>query len=182
MRKIVLTFGLIAGAILVSVMMLITIPFHDEIGFDMGLIVGYTAMVLAFLMIYFGVRSYRDNVAGGQVSFGQAFKVGALIMLIATVCYVATWEVYYFQFAPDFVDKWAAHTIGQARAAGATDAELAAKAQEMAQFKTMYDNPLINIAYTTLEPLPVGLLFTLLTAWGLSRKRKGEGTPATQSA
>ena len=32
MRKIVLTFGLIAGAIL-SAMMLITFQFHDQIGF-----------------------------------------------------------------------------------------------------------------------------------------------------
>jgi hypothetical protein len=32
-RKIVLTFGLIAGAIL-SAMMLITLPFQDQVGFD----------------------------------------------------------------------------------------------------------------------------------------------------
>ena len=63
MRKIVLTFGLIAGAIL-SVMMLVTQSFFDQIGFDKGEIIGYTTMVLAFLMVFFGVRSYRDNVAG----------------------------------------------------------------------------------------------------------------------
>ena len=33
MKRIVLTFGLIAGAIL-SAMMLVTIPFHDAIGFE----------------------------------------------------------------------------------------------------------------------------------------------------
>jgi uncharacterized membrane protein YqjE len=89
MRRIVLTFGLIAGALL-SVMMLITLPFHDEIGFDRSAIVGYTTMVLAFIMVFFGVRSYRDNVAGGTVSFGRAFIVGLLITAIASVCYVAT--------------------------------------------------------------------------------------------
>ena len=35
MKKTVLTFGLISGAIL-SAMMLITLPFHDAIGFDRG--------------------------------------------------------------------------------------------------------------------------------------------------
>ena len=55
MRRIVLTFGLIAGAIL-SAMMLLTIPFHDQIGFDRSLIIGYTTMVLAFLMIFAGSR------------------------------------------------------------------------------------------------------------------------------
>jgi hypothetical protein len=35
-----------------------------------------------------------------------------------------------------------------------------------------YNNPLINIAYTTLEPLPVGLLFAFVAAGVLSRKRR----------
>ena len=77
MKKTVLTFGLISGAI-VSVLMLAVLPFHDRIGLDLGMLVGYTSMVLAFLMTYFGVRSYRDNVAGGQVTFGRAFKVGLI--------------------------------------------------------------------------------------------------------
>ena len=64
MKRIVLTFGLISGAIL-SVMMLITIPFESSIGYDRGAIIGYTTMVLSFLLVFFGIRSYRDNVAGG---------------------------------------------------------------------------------------------------------------------
>jgi hypothetical protein len=88
MRRIVLTFGLIAGAIL-SAMMLLTLPFHDRIGFDRALVVGYTTMVLAFLMVFFGVKSYRDNVADGSVTFGRAFKVGLLITAIGTVCWMA---------------------------------------------------------------------------------------------
>ena len=175
MRKIVLTFGLIAGGLL-SVMMVLQMSFHDEIGFDRGMVVGYTSMVLAFMMIYFGVRSYRDNVAGGHVSFGRAFKVGLLIMLIASACYVATWQViYYGGFVPDFFENYAAHTAGEMRAAGATEAQIAAKSQEMAEFARMYrENPLVNIAFTLLEPLPVGLLFTLVSAGLLSRKRRVE--------
>ena len=61
MRRIVLTFGLIAGAVL-SAVMFATMPFHDRIGFDRGAMIGYAAMVLAFLMIFFGVRAYRDSV------------------------------------------------------------------------------------------------------------------------
>jgi hypothetical protein len=66
MRKIVLTFGFIGGGMLAA-MMLLTLPFQDQIGFDRGVYVGYTTMVLAFLMVFFGVQSYRDNVAGGSV-------------------------------------------------------------------------------------------------------------------
>lgn len=171
MRKTVLTFGLIAGGIL-SVMMLLTIPFQDRIGFERGAIIGYTTMVLAFLMVFFGVRSYRDNVAGGSLGFGQAFKVGILITAIASVCYVATWQVVYRVFIPDFGEKYSAHMLEEARKAGATAAELATRAEEMARFWEMYQNPLVNIAFTFLEPLPVGLLMTLVTAFVMSRRRR----------
>ena len=174
MRKIVLTFGLISGAIL-SAMMLITLPFHDEIGFDRSLIVGYTTMVLAFLMVFFGVKSYRDNVAGGSVTFGRAFMVGLMITAVATVCYVATWELVYHKFAPDYLDKYAAYSVEKASKSGATDAQIAAKTKEMAEFKEMYKNPVISIGFTLLEPLPVGILFTLVAAAVLSRKRRTEG-------
>ena len=175
MRKIVLTFGLIAGAIL-SAMMLITLPFQDRIGFDKGAIIGYTTMVLAFLMVFFGVKSYRDNVTGGSVTFGRAFKVGLMITAVASVCYVTTWEVIYYQLAPDFGEKYAAYSLEKAKKSGATDAQIAVQTKQMAQFKEMYKNPLVNIAYTLLEPLPVGILFTLVTAGVLSRKRRAEGT------
>jgi hypothetical protein len=174
MQKIVLTFGLIAGVIL-SAMMLMTLPFQDQIGFDRGAIIGYTTMVLAFLMVFVGVKSYRDSVAGGRVTFGRAFKVGLLITAVASVCYVATWEVVYYQLAPDFVDKYAAYAVDKARRSGATDAEIAETAKQMAEFKEKYRNPLVNVGLTLLEPLPVGILFTLIAAGVLSRRRRAEG-------
>ncbi|WP_309670767.1 DUF4199 domain-containing protein [Gemmatimonas sp.] len=169
MRNIVLKFGLISGALL-SAMMAITIPFQDTIGFDLGMVVGYTTMVLAFLFVYFGVRSYRDTVAGGSLTFGRAFKVGALIALIASCCYVATWEVMYFKFMPDFAEKMTAQTIAKARAAGESPEAIAKKQQEMAEFEAMYQNPAINAAMTFLEPLPVALIMTLVSAGLLSRR------------
>lgn len=171
MRKIVLIFGLIAGGIL-SAMMLISLAFQDQIGFDRAEIIGFTTMVLAFLMVFVGVKSYRDNVAGGQVSFGRALKVGFLITVVATVCYVATWEVIYYRLAPDFGDRYAASNLEKTKQSGATEGALAAKAAELEEFKVMYRNPLVNIAFTFLEPLPVGLIVTLVTAGVLSRKRQ----------
>ena len=172
MRKTVLTFGLISGAIL-SAMMLLTLPFKDAIGFDRGEIIGYTSMVLAFLLIFFGVRSYRENVGGGTVGFGRAFAVGALISIVASLCYVATWEVIYFKLAPDYTAKYTAHVLEKARANGETEAAIAKKKADMDKFAEMYSNPAINSAMTFLEPLPVALIVTLVTAGVLSRRRKG---------
>ncbi|MFL5509417.1 MAG: DUF4199 domain-containing protein [Gemmatimonadaceae bacterium] len=171
MKKTVLTFGVISGVI-ISLFMLGTLPFHEQIGFDRGLVVGYTGMLVAFLLVYFGVRSYRDNVAGGTVKFGRAFVVGALIALISSAMYTATWEAIYFGgFMPDFAEKYQAHVIESARAAGASQQELDKKAAEQKQMWEMYQNPIINIGMTLIEPLPVGLVIALISAAVLSRKR-----------
>jgi hypothetical protein len=177
MKKIVLTFGLLAGAILAA-MMFLTFQFQDHIGFDNGEVIGYTSMVVAFLLTFFGVRSYRDNVAGGTVRFGRAFLVGALISVVASACYVAAWQVISRKMAPDFVEKYQAHLIEKARADGATDAAIAQKREELAKFAELYKNPVINAAVTFLEPLPVALIVTLVSAGVLSRRR----TPAPGGA
>jgi hypothetical protein len=171
MKKIVLTFGLIAGSILAA-MMFATMPFMDDIGFDRGEIIGYTSMVVAFLLIFFGVKSFRDNVAGGTVTFGRAFAVGVQIAAVASLCYVAAWQVVYYKLVPDFGTKYQAYTVEKARADGASEAELAQKKAEMAKFMELYKNPLINIGITFLEPMPVALVVALVSAGVLSRRRK----------
>ena len=171
MRRIVLTYGLIAGAILGG-MMLGSAVFKDRIDFDTAEIIGYTTMVAAFLMVYFGIRTYRDSIAGGTIGFGRAFKVGLLITGVAAVCYVGTWQLVYYKLSPDFVERYAAHEVEKARAAGETEAQIAKRKQEMARFSELYRNPFINVAWTFLEPLPVGLLFTLISAGLLSRRRQ----------
>lgn len=169
MKRTVLTFGLIAGAIM-SLEMIVGLPFIEEIG-SLGLVVGYTTMVVAFLMVYFGIRSYRDRVASGSIGFGRAFSVGILITVIACLCYVATWEVIFYKFTPDFFDKYAARVVAKTKASGATAEQVEAKRREMAIQSEQYKKPLVNIAYTFIEPFPVGLVFTLVSA-GILRKRR----------
>jgi hypothetical protein len=182
MKRIVWTFGLIAGCIL-SVMMLITLPFEKSFE-NIAELVGYTTMVLAFLLIYFGIRSYRDNVAGGSVGFGRALAIGALITVVSSLCYVATWEAIYFKFAPEMAARFDAVSIEKA-ARGATSPEEAhRKVAETQRFLALYKNPLINSAMTFLEPLPVGLVITLVSAGVLRRKREDQagGALATSTA
>lgn len=170
MKKTVLTFGLIAGGIL-SAMMLLTLPFMDAIGFDRGEVIGYTSMVVAFLLVYFGVRSYRDNVAGGAIGFGRALLVGALISMVASICYVLTWQVIFYKLAPDFGAKYQAHVLDEARKDGQSEETIARRKAEMDRFMELYRNPVINAAITFLEPMPVALIVSLVSAGILSRRR-----------
>lgn len=170
MRKTILTFGLISGAIS-SLLMVLTVPFAHRIGLDKAYIVGYTSMVLAFLLVFFGIRSYRDNVGNGQITFGRAFAVGIAITVISCVCYVITWEILYYNFLPNFMDDYAAHVIAKAKASGASPEALQAQMQQMERYKQLYKNPFFNSLMTFIEPFPVGLLITILSA-AILRKRQ----------
>jgi hypothetical protein len=168
MKKTVLTFGLISGAVS-SLMMLGTVPFMHRIGFDHGLVVGYTAIVLSFLLVSFGIRSYREQ-SGGAITFTRGFTVGILITLISCAFYVATWQVIYFKLQPDFMDKWETYAVEKVRAQGGTPEAIEATRRQMRTFKELEDNPLTNAAYTFIEPFPVGLLVTVISAAALRRR------------
>lgn len=178
MRKTILTFGLISGAIS-SLLMIATVPFADRIGFDRSEFLGYTIIVLSFLLVFFGVRSYRDNVAGGQITFSKAFSVGLGITLISCVCYVVTWEVLYFHFLPGFMDKYTAYLVQKLTTAGASAAAIQAQVDQLKKYKEMYDNPFLNAAISFVEPFPIGLVVTLISAAVLRKKPQPAPLPAS---
>jgi len=170
MKRTVLTFGLISGVVS-SVLMVSTALLMDRIGLDKGAIVGYTGIVLSFLLVFFGIRSYRENVGDGQITFGRALSVGLLITLISCACYVVTWEIVYFKLMPDFAEKYTNYMVEQLRASGASQQVIDAKLQEMDGMKALYDNPLFNAAITFLEPFPIGLIISLISAALLRRSK-----------
>jgi hypothetical protein len=177
MKKIVLTFGLISGLIM-SVLMGGSLLLADKIGSGHSMALGYTIMVASFLLIYFGIRSYRDNDLGGQISFGRAFTCGILITLITTICYVAMWEVLYFNFMPHFMDSYFAAQIHKVQSSGLDPATIAAQVAAIQRSAQLYQNPFINMAYTFIEPFPVGLIITLVSAAVLRRKAPVESATA----
>ena len=178
MKKTILTFGLISGA-LISLMMAATVPFAHRIGFNKALVVGYTTIVLSFLLVYFGIRSYRDNVGNGQITFAKAFAVGISIALISCIFYVVTWEIIYFNFMHDFMDNYNASMIEKVKASGASAAAVQAQLEQMAKFKERYENVFFNAAMTFIEPFPIGLVITFISAAVL---RKRAQSPSPQSS
>ena len=169
MKKTVLTFGLISGVVSMAVM-LPNLLLIDRIGFDKAVIVGYTAIVLSFMLVFFGIRSYRENVGGGRITFGRAVAVGILITLVSCAFYVISWEIIYYNFMPDFADKYAAYAVEKEKASGASPQQLEKTVQEMKNMKALMDNPVTNAALTFTEPFPVGLIITLISAAVLRKK------------
>jgi len=176
MKKTVLTFGVISGVV-ASVLVLVHTAFHDQIGFDKGVVVGYTGIVLSLLLVFFGVRSYRENVGGGQISFVRALSVGLLITLISCVFYVITWEIVYYNLMPDYLDKYTTYIVEQLRASGASQQVIDAKVQELSGMKAWLDNPLGLAAIGFIEPFPIGLIISLISAAILRKRRPASDQP-----
>jgi len=171
MQKVVLTFGLLSGAV-VTALMFLTLPFAEQIGFDRAVYVGYTTILISMLFVYFEVRSYRDNVLAGKMSFGAGFKAGLLITLVSSVCYVVSWLVMYYGFMDEFGQKYAAYIVESAQARGASQAEIDVALKQGQEAIAMLDNPLINAAVSFTEPIPVGLLITIISAAALRTKQE----------
>ncbi len=179
MRKIILIFGLLAGVV-VSAFMVVTVRLCENgvITFDNSDFIGYGGIVIALSMIFFGIKSYRDNHRNGTIKFGQGLQVGMLIALVASLIYAAAGEAYY-QLSPDgqaaFMDKYANHHINKMKENGASSAEIEQKAKEIAELKEMNKNPLARFVMALAIILPVGIIIAAISAAVL---RKREFLPA----
>ena len=173
MKKNSIIYGLIAG-IVVSISMLFSINYishvDGKVDYNTSLLIGYASMLIAFSLVYVGIRNYRNKYNAGVISFGKAFKIGIMIVLIASTIYVAAWLIDYFFFIPDFMEKFSAQELDKLKSSGASQIEIDKETKEMANFTKMYKNPFFNAMMTYVEILPVGLIVTLISSLILKRK------------
>ena len=173
MRKNIIIYGLIAG-IVVSILMLSIVNYishcKGNVDYDTSMLIGYASMLIAFSLVFVGIRNYRDKYNQGVISFGKAFKIGSMIVLIASTIYVVAWLIDYFFFIPDFIEQYSAHELDKLKASGASQIEIDKEAKEMSSFARMYKNPFFNAMMTYEEILPVGLIVTLISSLILKRK------------
>lgn len=181
MKKNIIIYGLIAG-IIVSILMLSSVNYlsHCEgsVDYDTSMLIGYASMLLSFSLVFVGIRNYRDKYNKGVISFGKAFKIGIIIVLIASTIYVVAWLIDYFFFIPDFLEKYSAHMLDELKATGTSQAEIDKQTKEMADFSNMYKNPFFNAMITYTEILPVGLIVTLISSLILKKKVSDAKNPA----
>jgi len=174
MKKVVLTFGLIAGAIVaIFVWIIAWLCDINVLSIGRAELVGYASMLIALTLIFFGIKSYRDNYGGGIISFGKAVQIGLLISLIAGFMYYASAMVHSIA-NPGFDDRFAAKykqaTVEKMTAKGAAQEEIDQAAAEIDQMMVMIKNPLIYFVAAMIEILPVCIVVTLISAALLRRK------------
>lgn len=174
MKRVVLTFGLIAGFIIAGLVWVTAILVDRRaIGFERLEVVGYASMIIALSMVFFGIKSYRDG-AGGTLRFWKGVQVGVLISLIAGVLYWGG-AVSYGLANPGFDERFMKQfndlKVGQLQVQGAPQEKIDSAKAEVEMMQGLFKNPVLFFLVCIMEILPVGIIVTLISA-GLLRKRE----------
>jgi len=170
MKKIIWTCGVIGGVISIAWCIFSMQVFKTDMSMNMRLFFGYASMILAFSLIFVGIKNFRENYNGGVITFGKALQIGLLITAVASTVYVGVWLVDYYFFIPDYMDKYAATMLADLKAHHASQAVIDKEMAETAKYAKMYQNPLFNALLTYTEIVPVGVVISLIAAAILRRK------------
>lgn len=162
MGRIIFVYGAIAG-VTVAVLMRVAMMLCPE-GGTMGMVLGFSSMIIALSFVFVGVKRYRDVEKGGVIRFLPALGTGFAIAAIATCFYVAAWELYLYFTNYTFMEEFTRITIEQAKAAGSSPAEIATLTKDMDGYKALYANPVSRMAVTAMEISPIAILMPLISA------------------
>lgn len=174
MRRYILIYGAITGLIVIC-SMIVGIAMSGGEGLGTSMAVGFLIMFLAFTLIYFGIRKYRDREQGGVISFKSGFLMGLGMAAMAGVMYVLVWEVYLAATGHQFIHDYTASYIADKESSGLSSEALVELKAKMAKMVEDYAKPIYRMAVTFSEIFPVGLLFALVSAFIL-RHPKGKAS------
>jgi hypothetical protein len=162
-----LTNGLIMG--LIGVVYSLVVYFLD-LSFNKWQ--GWLFLLIQIVILYFLVKSYRDNYRYGMISFGQALGAGVIIFLYYAIIMAVFVYILYAVIDTDLIDKQLAFTEEQMLKRGMPEASVEA-GMKLNQ-KIM--KPAIMAPFSILSSMFQGVIMSLIVA-AFVRK---EGNPLVE--
>lgn len=173
MKNVIYKYGLMAGVIQVIIgfgLMALLIG-DGSSNIQYGELLGYATMIVSLSLIFFGIKAYRDEHLGGEITFGKAVQVGLLITLVASALYIIGWMLYYhLGSGQEMMDAYVDQQIADIRNSGQSEAAIQQEIEKVNGFLDLYQNPVVMIGITFMEIFPVGLIITLIASALLRRK------------
>ena len=164
MNKIVLKNGLFGSLIVSTLLLSVTFYIKANPEKEVSMFFGFAGMLLAFFFVVLGIKQQKD-ANNGFISLGKAFLTGFWITLIISTIYVVVWLIIFYNFFPNFAEHYTDMAIAKA-----SPDEVAKVTEEMNSFKEMYKSPIMVILLTYMEILPLGIVFSLISALILKKK------------
>ena len=164
MNNIIIKNGLFGSIIVSALLVFVTMYMKANPKKEVSMMIGFAVMILAFFFVAMGIKQQRD-ANNGLITFGKAFMIGLWITLIISTIYVLVWLIILYNFFPNFAEHYTDMAIQKA-----SPEEVAKVTEEMNSFKEMYKNPIMVILFTYMEILPLGIVFSLVSALILKKK------------
>jgi hypothetical protein len=123
MVRSILTYGVIAGLIVGIPLFGISVAMHGHPPSTGGMVLGFATMFIAFSTIFLAIKRHRDRTLGGIVRFWPALGMGLGIAFVASMFYIAAWELALAVTGIDFAGDYARAIIAEKTAAGLQGAE-----------------------------------------------------------
>jgi hypothetical protein len=168
MRKTVLRYGGY-GVLFMAICFTLSFIVFGGFGSAGQEAVGWGSIILANIFVFFGIKYYRNKVNNGQLSFGQALKLGSLITLLPSLAFGLFNVVYIAWIDPQFNEKYYAQMVEQAKASTPPD-KLAAVIADMEKQKEFFSSVPMQFLVMFLSVFLIGLIFTVISAFILKRK------------
>ncbi len=156
------TYGLVlafAGIVLALIGYLLGLE-TDKAGSSLASIFRWVGIILAFFILWFGVRAVRDEKPDQRITFGQGFGAGVLIVLIGAAIGAVYTFIHFSFINPEFGDhmmvviqqKWA-------------DAGMTGQQMEAAEKMTrIFFHPGVLAVTGFLAQMFFGVVFSLIVA------------------
>ena len=173
MKKTMLTYGLISGGLIAPIMYLLLCLARNHEHFVVSGILMYSALAMLFVMMFWGIKTFRDHTRHGVITFGRAFQAGMLISLATSLSYSVIWVLLYTPLFKGFMEQHAAALIENIKTSGVPALEMAAKKDEIVKHNELYSNPLLRAALIFIQGFPVEAIMAAIVSFLLMKKQPG---------
>lgn len=168
MKNPIIRYGVYASLLLV-----IVFPISFIVGkgnYGLSEILGYSAITLSMVFVFLGIRQYREEVGGGNISFWQGVKVGLMIVLIPAFLFGFMDVIYITLINPDFAENYYQHTLEEMRTS-LSEAEFAVKSAEMETQKALFMNPFMSFVLMSLTVFLIGVVASIISSFALNTSK-----------
>jgi hypothetical protein len=170
MKQTILRYGLYSSAFIILFFLGTWMIFgSDEENYALQEVLGYAGIILALSFVFVGIRYYRNEVNGGNLSFGEGMKLGLMTSLIPALAFGIFDVLYVLYLNPEFMDKYYGR-MQQQMQQKMSAADYQAWLKQMESEKELFNNPAFQFLIMALTVFIIGVIITVISTLVLKRK------------
>lgn len=160
MNKIQIRYGVTGGIISITLGLINWFTISQWYGPTASQAVGYLSIIVSMMCVPLGIRYFRDQVNGGEITLGKAMKVGLGITGFFTLI-TFLYGILFFVFAGEDFENW--------RREGLSANELATLEAQIAQTPEIVFTPFFQGLILAISVFLIGVIVDLISALVLKR-------------